>query len=213
MAEKKDEVGVGGMEEAGADKLNGRAQDADVTDLSNFNEPTMYLMIQTIADVDRHMDQLRASALRVTDWVAAQSSDPLDLLRRMKFEAIGHHPVEDRPLNFIEQINQTWTFAVALAAARQLLVLHPDVGGFRLAPGAHASIPLDIMSEAEGRVGAETFAAVSPRNNGKLAADLAKLALRREIHRYVFFMSPQFPAAERLPQFERDGVQVWSVTV
>jgi hypothetical protein len=109
---------------------------------------------------------------------------------------------------------KTWTFAVALAAARQLLALHPNVGGFRLAPGAHASIPLDIMSEAEGLVGAETFAAVSPRNNGKLAADLNKLVLSPEItHRYVFFMSPQFPNAERLPQFERDGVQVWSVTV
>jgi hypothetical protein len=54
---------------------------------------------------------------------------------------------------------------------------------------------------------------VSPRNNGKLAADLAKMALRRELHRYVFFMSPRYPKAERLPQFERDGVQLWSVTV
>jgi hypothetical protein len=44
------------------------------------------------------------------------------------------------------------------------------------------------MSEAEGLVGAETFAAVSPRNNGKLAADLNKLVLSPEItHRYVFF--------------------------
>jgi hypothetical protein len=173
----------------------------------------MHLTVQTVADVDRHMDQLRASARRVRDWVAAQSGDPLDLLRRMKFDPVGYHPIEDRSLSFIEQINQTWTFAVALAAARQLLALHPDVGGFRLAPGAHASIPLDIMSEAEGQVGAEIFAAVSLRNNGKLAADLAKMAQRREIHCYVFFLSPQFPKAERLPQFERDGVQVWSVTV
>jgi hypothetical protein len=173
----------------------------------------MYLTVQTVADVDRTMDQLRGSARRAQEWIRSQSGDPLDLLRRMKFETVGFHPIEDRPLNFMEQINQTWTFAVALAAARQLLVLHSDVGGFRLAPGAHASIPLDIMSEVEGQVGAETFAAVTPRNNGKLAADLDKLAHRPEIHRYVFFMSPQFPNAERLPQFERDGVQVWSVVV
>jgi hypothetical protein len=173
----------------------------------------MYLKVQTVADVDRYMDQLRASARRAQEWVATQSGDPLELLRRMKFDPIGYHPIEDRSLNFIEQINQTWTFAVALAAARQLLALHPDVGGFRLAPGAHASIPLDVMSEAEGKVGAETFAVVSPRNNGKLATDLAKMTLRRELHRYVFFMSPQFPKAQRLPQFERDGVQVWSVTI
>ena len=69
------------------------------------------------------------------------------------------------------------------------------------------------MSEAEGQVGAEAFAAVSPRNNGKLAADLAKMARRRERHRYVFFMSPRYTKAERLPKFEREGVQVWSVTI
>jgi hypothetical protein len=177
------------------------------------DEMAMYLKVQTTADVDRYMDQLRASARRTQEWITTQSGDPLDLLLRLKFEAVGRHPIEDRPLNFIEQINQTWTFAVALAAAQQLLALHPDVGGFRLAPGAHASIPLDIMSEAEGKVGAETFAAISPRNNGKLVADLAKMAVRHELHRYVFFMSPQYPKAERLPQLECDGVQVWSVTI
>ncbi|RWI33312.1 MAG: hypothetical protein EOR30_32025 [Mesorhizobium sp.] len=100
---------------------------------------------------------------------------------------------------------------MAIAAARQLLELHSDAGGFRLAPGAHASLELDIMSEVAGYVGAETFAAVSPRNNGKLAADLAKLARRPERHRYVFFMSPLFPGNERRPQFERDGIEVWSI--
>jgi hypothetical protein len=49
---------------------------------------------------------------------------------------------------------------------------------------------------------------VSPRNNGKLAADLAKLARRPERHRYAFFMSPLFPGNERRPQFERDRIEV-----
>ncbi|MDX8494638.1 hypothetical protein RFN29_23995 [Mesorhizobium sp. VK22B] len=126
----------------------------------------------------------------------------------MKFEPVGFHPLEDRALNIIEQINQTWAFAVAIAATIQLLKVHPDVGGFSLAPGAHASLDLDIMSEKAGYLGAETFAAVSPRNNGKLAADLVKLAARPERHRYVFFMSPSFPGNLRRPQFERDGVEV-----
>ncbi len=173
----------------------------------------MYLSIATQEDIDRYMDQLRASARQTKDWFAAQSGDPLDFLRHLKFEPVGFHPIEGRPLNLVEQINQTWTFAVALAAARQLLQLHPDVGGFRLAPGAHASIPLDIMSETEGQVGAETFAAVSPHKNGKLLVDLAKMAQRSELHRYVFFMSPEFPNSERLPQFERNGVQVWSIVI
>lgn len=174
---------------------------------------TPYFTIHSPDDAEKWMDIVRASAARAQAWIALQTGDPLDMLRRIKFDPVGYHPLEDRPLNLVEQINQTWTFAVAIAAAKQLLRLHPDVGGFHLAPGAHAALPLDIMSIEPGQVGAETFAAVSPRNNGKLAADLAKLALRPEAHRYVFFMSPLFPGSARLPQFERDGVQVWSTEI
>ena len=172
---------------------------------------TKDIVIRTEIVADELMAMVRASAARSQEWVAAHSGDPLDLLRQMKFDPVGFHPLEDRPLNLIEQINQTWTFAVAIAAARQLLALHPDVGGFRLAPGAHASLELDIMSQKAGYVGAETFAAVNPRNNGKLVADLTKLAGRMERHRYVFFMSPLFPGNQRQPQFERHGIEVWSV--
>lgn len=169
------------------------------------------LVIRTAGEADELMDMVRASAGRAREWIASHGGDPLGLLRRMKFDTVGFHPLEDRPLNIVEQINQTWTYAVAIAAARQLIELHPDAGGMRLAPGAHASLALDIMSEAEGYVGAETFAAVNPRNNGKLAADLAKLRMRGERHRYVFFMSPLFTGNERRPQFEQDGIEVWSV--
>jgi len=169
--------------------------------------------VRTVEDADRLMALIRSSARRVHDWVAAQSGDPLEMLRSMKFSPVGFHPIEDRPLNIVEQINQTWTYAVAIAAARQLLRLHPEAGGFHLAPGAHASRELDIMSEMPGHVGAETFAAVTPRNNNKLNGDLTKLAARPEMHRYIFFMSPLFPGNERRPQFEQDGVQVWSVDV
>ncbi|MER8734103.1 hypothetical protein NKH28_30570 [Mesorhizobium sp. M1227] len=152
------------------------------------------LIVRNAREADDLMAIVRTSARRAQEWMSAQSDDPLALLRRMKFDQVGFHPLEGRPLNLIEQVNQTRTFAVAITAARQLLVLHPDAGGLRLAPGAHASLELDIMSEVEGYVGAETFAVVSPRNNGKLAADLAKLARRSERYRYIFFMSPLFPS-------------------
>ena len=41
-----------------------------------------------------------------------------------------------------------------------LLELHPDAGDFKIAPEAHTALPLDIVSEAAGLVGAETFSAV-----------------------------------------------------
>lgn len=170
------------------------------------------IKVRTRQDADTLMLRLSASAQRVHDWISAQKGDPLDMLKRMKFDPIGFHPVEERELNFIEQINQTWTYAVAIAAARELLDLHPEAGGFHLAPGAHLAQDLDIMSVVPGLVGAETFAAVDPRNNKKLALDLAKLAGRSERHRYVFFMSPLYPGDMRLEGLERDGVQVRSVS-
>ena len=171
------------------------------------------IVVRNIEDVDRYLGQVRGAAEKIHAWIAAQTGDPLDLLRRMKFEMVGFHPIQGHALNVVEQINQTWTYVVALAAARHLLEMHPEAGGYVLAPGAHAAIELDIMSKAPGLVGAETFAAVDPRNNNKLETDLLKLAARTEQHRYVFFMSPRFPGFKRLPQWERNGIQVWSVDV
>lgn len=84
-----------------------------------------------------------------------------------------------------------------------------------LARGSTTDFPALVAAagpQAETRF-LETFAAVHPRNNSKLAANLAKLADRPETHRYVFFMSPRHPGAQRQPALERAGVQVWSVDV
>src|SRR5262245_34758172 len=141
------------------------------------------MLVRTVEDADRYLGQVRKAAADAHAWIARQTGDSLDLIRRMKFDQIGFHPIEGYALNLMEQINQTWTYAVALAATRQLLGLHPEAGGYRLAPGAHAVAPLDIMSEVQGLVGAETFAAVDPRNNKKLEQDLRKMAARPEQHR------------------------------
>ena len=171
------------------------------------------LQVCNTGDIDRYMDRVRDAASRIQKWMATQDGDALNLLWRIKFETSGLHPIFGHPLNIIEQINQTWTFIVALCAARHLLEMHPDAGGFVLAPGAHAALDLDIMSKAPGLVGAEAFAAVNLGNNDKLKTDLRKLAGRTERHRYLFFMSPRFPGFKRLPQLEQGGIQVWSVDV
>ena len=172
-----------------------------------------YMTVRSVADIDRYMDRLRDSARKAKDRIATQTCDPLELFHQLKFSKIGFHPVSGNALNLLEQINQTWTYATAFVAARQLLSMHPEAGGLRLAPGAHASIDLDIMSEVEGLVGAEVFAAVTPTNNKKLAKDLAKMANRHEQYRYVFFGCPDYSRTERRREFDRDGVEVWSVAV
>lgn len=168
-------------------------------------------MVKSWEEAEARLLGLEESATRTVAWISAYAGRPLDLIRHIKFDLVGSHPVTHSRLNIVEQVNQTWTYAVALLAAMKLFQLHPDVGAFYLAPGAHASQPLDVMSEVVGKVGAETFAAVNPQNNRKLSKDLNKLSLSAEQHRYVFFMSPLFPGTKRLEQLERDGIQVWSV--
>src|SRR5215471_729786 len=112
-----------------------------------MESPAGCLQICNTSEIDRYMDQVRDAAVRMQKWMATQNGDPLVLLRRMKFETGGFHPILGHPLNIVEQINQAWTFVVALSAARHLLEMHPDAGGFVLAPGAHAAIDLDIMSK------------------------------------------------------------------
>lgn len=168
--------------------------------------------VRSIVDVDHHLATIDQSAAKTRDWLISHSGSGLELMKALKFEPRGVHPVEDRPLNAIEQINQTWTYLVALIAARQLLEMHPEAEGFRVAPGAHMALPLDIMSIRPGLVGAETFAATSPRSNDKLNNDLRKLASAMEAHRYIFMMCPGFEAG-RYERLERDGIQVWAVTL
>lgn len=174
---------------------------------------TGVLLVRNAAHAEEVAGQVRASATKLQAWIASFGGDGIGLLRALKFDQVGFHPIGDHPLNAIEQVNQIWTYLAALSAVRVLFELHPGAGSFSIAPGAHAAQPLDLMSEVEGLVGAETFAAVDPRNNRKLAKDLDKLAQRPEQHRYVFFASPMFPGTTRLPQLERGGVQVWSVDV
>lgn len=180
------------------------------------------LIVRTPEEADELMARVRESAALARKWIESVGSqnEPFEMFRAMKFQRVGFHPIEtNRPLNFIEQINQIWTFAVAIAATRQLLADHnSEARGFKLAPGAHASLPLDIMSVKDGLVGAETFAAVTPSNNGKLARDLKKLSKRDETHRYLFFAAPNFPGNKRRKEIEEkfkhlgiQGIQIWSV--
>ena len=105
-------------------------------------------------------------------------------------------------LNLVEQVNQTFTYLTALAAAKLLLEWHPEAGGLRLAPGAHApKDSLDIEGLNDRIVGAETFASVDPKNNGKISGDVEKMSGRPEKHRYVLFHSPKFKYTERVPSF------------
>lgn len=173
----------------------------------------MRLTIRSREDLRQYLDAIdHATATAMEEFATAPN--PREALRRMKFEQIGRHPIEkDRRLNLIEQVNQTFTYLVALKAAEWLLDRHPEAGGFRLAPGAVMALPFDIMSVKPGVVDAETFAATHPDSNRKLIKDLAKLGGSTARHRYAFFYAPAFPAG-RVERLERaTGVEVHCVDI
>lgn len=172
----------------------------------------MILAISCRSDLAKYLGTIRDATERTAAAITAASS-PMDMFKQMKFERIGFHPVEGHSLNLIEQINQTFTYLVALRATAWLLDRHPNAGGFRLAPGAKAELPLDIMSVEPNLVGAETFAAVHPGNNCKLAKDIMKLQEFQYRFRYVFFYSPDFPPG-RVERLERyPGIEVHCIDI
>jgi len=92
----------------------------------------------SLSDIQEALQRIEASAVRAQKALSALPSSPLHALESLKFSPIGSHPLEDRPLNIIEQVNQTFTYLVAVKAAELLMQWHPDAQGFTIAPGAHA---------------------------------------------------------------------------
>ncbi len=166
--------------------------------------------VNSINDVRGLETRIMAAAHRAATEIRATGGTGLEFLRRLKFEECGRHPTDDRPLNLIEQVNQTFTYLVTCRAAERLFELHPDIGPLRLNIGTESGT--DIEDVGRTTVAAEVFAAVDPRNNGKLAKDLDKVGGVAVPHRYVFFASPRYPAGRR-PQMERVGIQVWAVEI
>lgn len=79
----------------------------------------MILTVRSPADLDQHRATIENATVRAISALAA-AGHPVETLRRMKFEELGYHPIDGRPLDLIEQINQTFTFLVALKSPRQL---------------------------------------------------------------------------------------------
>lgn len=172
-----------------------------------------HFIVRSPHEVDNQLRTVHYTAERTYQWIKQHKGSPMELFHSLKFDPVGFHPFAGHALNVIEQVNQTATYLVALEAARLLFDLHPEEDGYGyvIAPGAYMSHPLDIMSITEGKIGAETFAAVDPRNNNKLKKDLTKLATRADSHRYVFFSSPRYLETKRRVELEVDEIQVWSI--
>lgn len=167
--------------------------------------------VRTLAEVDALEQRVRDAANRVPGILAEHSGDGVALLRKMKFEKIGVCPFEGGQLNFIEQVNQTFTTLATLRATRLLMERHPEAGGFKLSLGWEPGA--DIESLESGVVAAEVFSAMTPHSNNKLRDDSAKMAKSTARHRYVFFNSPGIAEGPRPDRAAAPGVQIWAISV
>jgi hypothetical protein len=175
----------------------------------------MQRIVRTVDDIKPLFELVRSAAnLTAQELATLTKSEPdgIDLLRQMKFTEMAWHPLDDnKRLNIVEQINQTWTILVSLKALPLLFEWHgKESGGFRLNLGTAAGT--DILSLEPDVVAAETFAAVRTSSNDKLRKDLQRLeeTCPQAKARYVFFGSLNSSAG--LVKVV-SGIKVWAIDV
>ena len=118
-----------------------------------------------------------------------ETDDVLNVFQKMKFAKIVIEPLTGEPENLLEVVNQCHTYLVSIMGMEYLLEIFPDTS-FTINFGN--VFGYDIESE-DGRIIAECFAATSYRSNGKLAADLKRLAENENAkYKYEFFYDKEF---------------------
>jgi hypothetical protein len=146
--------------------------------------------LASTAQVDELETTIIASVLKAIECVSAilTQENGVGSLAKLKFDKVGRDPLDkDRMLNFVEQLNQTFTYLATLRGVKYLLKRHPKAAPFIVNLGT-ASGP-DIVS-MDGSIMAEVFAATSPQSNKKLKKDVERVSKTAADHKYVFYYSP-----------------------
>lgn len=148
------------------------------------------LQIESFEELSKHRLEVLASARKTKDALQSllESCQGLDLMHELRFRLTALSPFDStKSYNLIEAINQSFTALVSLAGAERILQYHPESLPLKLNIGPVSGY--DIQN-ADASIIAECFAAVTPRNNRKLAKDFAKLQEADARHKFLFFYSP-----------------------
>jgi hypothetical protein len=170
------------------------------------------ITLHSIAEIDAYFEDLRASAEETQMKLAEISAQaaPLEFLYRMKFEGIGCDPFNaQRPLNLIEQLNQTFTYLASFKAAKLLFTWHIGLTELKLNLGTSSGA--DIASDYDGGISAEVFAANKPSSNDKLKKDIEKVSKAQARHKYVFFMCPNCDEGKYIKYKAPKEIRIWSL--
>jgi hypothetical protein len=119
--------------------------------------------------------------------VLLKENAAIPFLEKIKFEKIGYDPIDsNRELNFIEQLNQSFTYLATIEGTRHLLESHPNATPFHLNLGTEPGP--DIISRDQTVV-AEVFAATNPNSNNKLKRDIERVLTYQARYKYIFYIS------------------------
>jgi hypothetical protein len=163
------------------------------------------------ADIPKIRRRVNNSASKAAKQLRALVGSGIELLRKIKFDQIGHHPIDRRPLNLIEQVNQTFTALASLRAAELLFEWHPKLKQIRFNIGTERGSDIECPN---GTFAAEVFATTNLKNNRKLARDIAKVLTRDDVgERYVFFHCPGIAEGLQEKRGAGLGVPIWAVTI
>lgn len=174
------------------------------------------LQLTSLKELDQAVHAVRTAGERTVRSLRdllANESDSFQVLRLLKFSERARTPSGERPLNLIEQVNQTLTSLARLQAARWVLAQHPEVlaQGLRVQLGPHTGV--DLHSVAPALLAAEVFAASHPGRHDRLRQDVARLQEKASDvqHRYVFFSCPGYALGRQLELETAPGIAVWSL--
>lgn len=108
----------------------------------------------------------------------------IEFIKHIKFEKSSYDTLFEEPTNFIEQINQTSTYLVCLAAVDHLISIYPQ---HRFLVNFGTTSGYDVVSD-DGSIICECFAVTSPDSNGKLKKDAATVYSNdNATNKYVIF--------------------------
>lgn len=112
----------------------------------------------------------------------------VELIRSIKFKKDGYDPLFQQSTNFIEQVNQTFTYLVSLSAVELLMDKHQE-HQFRANFGTKSGYDIESIDKS---IICECFAATKPKSNNKLESDVRRLVSNTTaMYRYVIYYTEE----------------------
>lgn len=149
------------------------------------------IKISNVAEAENLVNLIYESSSIIQNEIIglANKTDGISFLHELKFSKVGKDPLENRSLNFIEQLNQSFTYMASFIAVKYLLDNYPQYAPYTLNLGTSSGY--DILSN-NNEIVAETFAVTNARSNDKINKDVIRMSKAQDaLLRFVFYFSQE----------------------